>query len=539
MIKNLLLAAVVFATAISTANAQIEITDDGTGTGTTTWTADNEYVLNGFVFVNDGDTLTIEAGTVIKGMSGTGANASALIVSRGAYIHAVGTSDDPIIFTFENDPLDGSIDYTTKGQWGGMIILGSAKLNSSPGTSQIEGIPTTEPRGNYGGEDDEDNSGIIKYVSVRHGGTDIGAGNEINGITFGGVGSGTEVDYVEVISNADDGLEFFGGTVCVKHAIVSFCKDDSFDYDEGYRGHGQYWVTIHEPAEGDRGGEHDGGTDPEDGVPYATPTIYNATYIGRGIDAGKRALTFRDNAGGWYVNSIFVNWGKGVDIERLASGEDSYERFDNDSLVLEGNLFYDVVSAGSSATAGDVFKISFGDGASDNGETAAFEAAFDDNDNQVADPGISYVFEEDGYQVVPTNSVATGGTAPTAECLDAVTYRGAFEPNTAPWTEGWTLVDEYGYIAPMEPMSVSEREELKGKVYPNPVVDGNMIIELAEATDLLLVEIFSLDGKIVYAEQFTNVNDRIKLERDHLNSGLHVVNLTSNQTSKSFKVFIR
>ena len=106
-----------------------------------------------------------------------------------------------------------------------------------------------------------------------------------------------------------------------------FVDDDSYDYDEGYRGFGQYWVTVQEPNAGDRGGEHDGGTDPEDGIPYAAPVIYNATYIGRGIDAGKRAITFRDNAGGWYVNSIFANWGKGIDIENLASGQDSYARF--------------------------------------------------------------------------------------------------------------------------------------------------------------------------------------------------------------------
>ena len=147
--------------------------------------------LDGFVFVNDGDTLTIEAGTVIKGAPGTQADASALIVARGAYIVAEGTAEEPIIMTFEGDPLDGSIPYTTKGQWGGLILLGSAKLNSVPGESAIEGIPTSEARGLYGGDNDEDNSGVLKYISVRHGGTDIGAGNEINGLTFGGVGSGT------------------------------------------------------------------------------------------------------------------------------------------------------------------------------------------------------------------------------------------------------------------------------------------------------------------------------------------------------------
>ena len=537
MIKKLLFVAALLNGLIAFAN-DIIISDDGSGTGTTTWTADNTYILQGFVFVNEGDSLTIEAGTIIKGAAGTQANASALIVARGAYIHAEGTVEDPIIMTFEGDPLDGSIPYTTKGQWGGLIILGDARLNSVPGESAIEGIPTTEARGLYGGNDDEDNSGVLKYISLRHGGTDIGAGNEINGVTFGGVGSGTTVDYIEVISNADDGMEFFGGTVCVKHAVVSFCGDDSFDYDEGFRGFGQYWVAMHEPNDGDRGGEHDGGTDPEDGIPYATPTIYNATYIGRGIDAGKRALTFRDNAGGWYANSIFANWGKGVDLEKLASGEDSFSRFENDSLFLEGNIFYNIAIAGTGATVADVFKVSFADGVSDNGETALFQASFTEKDNMIANPGISYDFEMNGFQLVPTTWYVSGATAPTAACLDAVSYRGAFAPNTDSWLLDWTLVDEYGYIADMEAMSVSENIELEGRVYPNPVVD-KLTIELKENTDQLTIELYDLSGKLVKSMEVRNVSESITIDVNDLNSGFHVLNLRTKQTSKSFKIFIR
>lgn len=545
MFKNLLILATLLSSSLAFAD-EITITDDGSGTGTTTWTADNTYIIEGFVFVNEGDSLTIEAGTVIKGAPGTQANASALIVARGAYIHAVGSADEPIIMTFQGDPLDGSIPYSTKGQWGGLIILGNAVLNSVPGESAIEGIPTTEVRGLYGGDDDEDNSGILKYVSVRHGGTDIGAGNEINGITFGGVGSGTEVDYVEVISNADDGIEFFGGTVCVKHAIVSFCGDDSFDYDEGYRGYGQFWVTVQEPNAGDRGGEHDGGTDPEDGVPYATPVIYNATYIGRGIDAGKRTITYRDNAGGWYVNSIFASWGRGIDIENLASGEDSYSRFENDSLVLSSNIFYDVAVAGTGATASDIFKISMGSGWPSETDsinalassTTAFEASFAANNNQVADPGITYNFEEDGMQLVPTNEVVLGATPSSEGCLDEVTYIGAFEPNTDSWVIGWTLIDTYGYIAAMEPLGINEKIELEGRVYPNPVVD-KLTIELKENADKLSIQVYSIDGKLVKSLEISNVSERVEIDLSDLNSGFHVVNLSANQTSKSFKVFIR
>ncbi|MCB0805736.1 MAG: hypothetical protein KDC05_08040, partial [Bacteroidales bacterium] len=132
------------------------------------------------------------------------------------------------------------------------------------------------------------------------------------------------------------------GTPRVKNAIITFVGDDCFDYDEGFRGYGQFWVAIQDPAEGDRIGEHDGGTDPEDGTPYATPKIYNATYIGRGADAGKRLITMRDNAGGHYVNSIFLNQAKGVDIELLADGQCSYNRFQDGDLTFMNNIFYNV-----------------------------------------------------------------------------------------------------------------------------------------------------------------------------------------------------
>ena len=150
--------------------------------------------------------------------------------------------------------------------------------------SAIEGIPTTEARGLYGAIDTDMRyvsliHGMMlttlvsmSYISIRYGGTDIGAGNEINGMTFGGVGSGTQVDHIEVAFNKDDGFEFFGGNVNTKYLIAAFCGDDSYDYDEGFRGKGQFWVVFQaDSSAGDRGGEHDGGTSPETGTPFATP----------------------------------------------------------------------------------------------------------------------------------------------------------------------------------------------------------------------------------------------------------------------------
>ncbi|MBT8399586.1 MAG: hypothetical protein KJO98_03855, partial [Rhodothermia bacterium] len=200
--------------AAGTARAQVTVSADITSS--TTWTSNNEYLLDGLVFVDNGATLTIEPGTVIKGLEDinitTGEGASALVIRRGAKINAVGTASQPIVFTSElddvNDPLD--LDQRDRGLWGGLILLGRATTNEPTTDNQIEGIPTNL-NALYGGTDDADNSGTLKYVSIRHGGFSISGveGDEINGLTLGGVGSGTTIDYVEVYANFDDCFEWF------------------------------------------------------------------------------------------------------------------------------------------------------------------------------------------------------------------------------------------------------------------------------------------------------------------------------------------
>lgn len=421
----------------------ITVSDDGSGTGTTTWKTGDTIVLDGLVFVNDGQELTIEPGVVIKGMPGTGENASALIVARGGKINAIGTADKPIIMTAFADDLNGSVALTDRGLWGGLIVLGNASLNSSPGETAIEGIPTSEPRGIYGGSIDTDNSGTLKYISIRHGGTDIGEGNEINGLTLGGVGSGTVIEYIEIIANKDDGVEFFGGQPRLKNILVSYCGDDCFDYDEGFRGYGQFWCAIQDTEDGDRCGEHDGGTDPETAQPYATPTIMNATYIGRGAAAGSRTITFRDNAGGHYANSIFLNQAKGVDFELLASDEstrvqDSYQQVLDGNLTVKNNIFWNVADG----TPTGLFKLAYESDTTNAGLTAYIATNVSDFNsadyfnawgNEVKDPGVS------ASNPVPTN--ASGTMAPTSDTwFDDVTYKGAF--GTTNWAQGWTLTFE-------------------------------------------------------------------------------------------------
>ncbi len=229
-------------------------------TENTTWTADKVYVLAGRITVVDGVTLTIEAGTIIKGEAGTGANATALLIARGAKIMAEGAADAPIIFTSVADEISpedvaagnfGSpnLDPDINGLWGGVIVLGKARISASNTSGdvielQIEGIPTSDPNGLYGGNDDADNSGVLKYISIRHGGANIGAGNEINGLTLGGVGSGTVIENIEVVSNQDDGIEWFGGTVSVKNVVVWNVGDDAIDTDQSWSGTLDNFVVV-------------------------------------------------------------------------------------------------------------------------------------------------------------------------------------------------------------------------------------------------------------------------------------------------------
>lgn len=271
----------------------------------TTWTADKVYILKTRVTVLDGATLTIEPGTLIKGDAGAGANATALLVARGGKLNAVGTPEKPIIFTSIADNIDKgqsvspNMSEGLNGFWGGVIILGKAPINPKADASefQIEGIPTSDVNGLYGGKQADDNSGVIKYVSIRHGGTNIGEGNEINGLTLGGVGSGTTIENVEIVGNADDGVEFFGGSVSPKNILVWSIGDDALDTDQNWSGTLDGFVVVNP---GDNAMELDG---PEGSATPAAHTIKNG-YI---VTSGKgNVFNFDDNSAA-HISNVVVN----------------------------------------------------------------------------------------------------------------------------------------------------------------------------------------------------------------------------------------
>jgi hypothetical protein len=297
-------------------------------TTNTTWTNDRPYQLGGRIVVTAGATLTIEPGTIIKGEAGTGANATALIIARGGKIMADGRADAPIIFTSVADEISPedvaagdftspNLDPTVNGLWGGVIVLGHAPISASNDQGdisqvQIEGIPTSDANGLYGGNDPADNSGVLRYISIRHGGANIGSGNEINGLTLGGVGSGTVIEHIEVVSNQDDGIEWFGGSVDVNHVVIWNVGDDAIDTDQSWSGTLNNFVIVTPQG-------HCFELDGPEGSAVAGHTLRNGSIIASGADGvAMDLINTDDNSVVNLENLYFTEVTEGQKINRVS-----------------------------------------------------------------------------------------------------------------------------------------------------------------------------------------------------------------------------
>lgn len=250
-------------------------TELGNGTQNFHFTGDvtlerGTYLLKGWVYVDAGAKLRIPAGTIIKGDKQTMA---ALIVEPGGYVEMKGTKDAPIVMT-SAQPAG----QRRPGDWGGLIICGKARNNQ--GTQQIEGGPTTI----HGGNNDADNSGIYQYIRVEFAGYPFDTDKEINGITFGSVGSGTTIDHLQVSYSNDDSYEWFGGTVNCKYLVAYKGWDDEFDTDNGFSGTVQYGLSIRDPRIADtsqsNGFESDNNASGAETTPFTSATFKNITFIG-------------------------------------------------------------------------------------------------------------------------------------------------------------------------------------------------------------------------------------------------------------------
>ncbi len=535
---------ILIAWSLSLAAAEVVITEAiMTAAGTdVNWTKDNVYILDGFVFVNDGQTLTIEAGTVIKGKPGQEELASALIVAKGGKIYANGTAAEPIIFTAQADDLNGSVADEAQGLWGGVIVLGKAATNNSTAEKAIEGIPTSEARGLYGADPTvaDDHSGSMQYVSIRHGGTNIGEGNEINGLTLGAVGSASTFSYIEIVANADDGVEWFGGTPKCDHILVAWVGDDSFDYDEGFSGMNQFMAAIQSTDEGDRLGEHDGGPSSNElGQPFAHPIFSNVTYVGRGAAAGKRTITFRDNAGGEYVNSVFAEQAMGIDLEwrddigTPTSGDPtglcSYSQWADEGILKIGNNIFQSVADGTGAGIFKVVSEKDDQGAdlfviapNANSEFAAYFATAG---NTVSDVGV------DATNPTASGDVYGANFDGMDAWFDVVTYRGAFEPNQN-WAKGWTLslgdveAKSNTTTGIFQPKAAVEMSRVK--VYPNPIREFATVEFENENRMAHSFAIIDMSGRTVRV--INNIYDSsFHFEKGDLRRGMYIFRMTNER----------
>ncbi|MUU79327.1 hypothetical protein [Winogradskyella endarachnes] len=325
----------------------------GAITEDTTWTADNIYQLNQKVVVSEGVILTIEPGTIVKGSAGTGSLASALIVARGATLNAQGTADQPIIFTSTSDDIScgetagTNLDQDDRGLWGGLIVLGYAPCSFSGDITeaQIEGIPAADTFGLYGGTDADDSSGVLQYISIRHGGALIGEGNEINGLTLGGVGTGTIINNIEVVANVDDGIEFFGGTVDATNLLVWAQGDDALDIDQAYSGTIDNAVVVL----GDFS-DHAFEIDGPEGTATGSFTLQNATIIGNTVTENGEYADYRSNAMGTTSNIYAYGFKDSSDVEL---DNDGVATNYNDGLIVFGA--WEIVLPTGVTSAADIF----------------------------------------------------------------------------------------------------------------------------------------------------------------------------------------
>ena len=424
-------------------------------TANTTWTRTNTYLLDTKIYVTNGATLTIEPGTVIKGRpKANPVDATALVIARGAKINAQGTATTPIIFTAESDLLNGNLTQSERGLWGGVVILGRSRLNTASGQGNVEGIPTTEPLGTYGGTDDDDNSGVFRYVQIRHSGAIVAANVELNGLTMGGVGRGTTIEYVDVYAGNDDGYEWFGGTVNTKYLISSYNDDDNFDWDEGFRGKGQFWFAVGASDKGNQAMEMDGGTSPEDGQPYALPELYNITLIGSGATSTNTAsngLIFRDNTGGKVYNMIlhdYRNYAVRIETES-AQSQDSAKRLAAGDLVLANSIFG---SFGAGTTNTQMFtapNATSGGAAPATNYTVEHLTAAAQANRINTDPlltGISRTRNKglDPRPAAGSPALSGARTPPADGFFNVTNYIGAFSSSN--WAKGWSAISSLGYL---------------------------------------------------------------------------------------------
>ena len=390
---------------VGNGNGQLETNGDGT-------LADGSSVRN--------VTLTIEAGVHVLGKTGTFAN---LVITRGSQLMAMGTQSAPIIFSSDDDGFDGS------GEWGGLIMHGYAPHNECAAGGSYCDIDSEGESGFAGGYDPEDSSGVLRYVVVAEGGYEFSTGNEINGISLVAVGRGTEMDYIQVHGNSDDGIEFYGGTVNLKHGVFSNNNDDSVDWDEGYQGNLQYIIVKQGASKGEAFEMDTEGS--ADGF-LSKPTLANVTIINDKVaDRASYSLNFKKRSGGFFHNTV-------------VTVADSSETAVDTCINVDGS--------GSEALVGTALVINnwiqdCGQGEGVHGMLSGSNVAFDASTVVETDAALDALLSSQAPEaagLVPLDWDAINGIFPESvadgDYLDATDYMGAVNPDGSDaWWAGWVV----------------------------------------------------------------------------------------------------
>jgi len=389
--------------------------------GNITWEAKNTYILKGYVFLTSGK-LTIQPGTVIKGENG-----SALTITKDATLDAQGTAASPIVFTSNKTPA-------TPGDWGGLVMLGKAPINVVGGTNAVEGFPTSfGDKIIYGGTNAAHDCGKLKYARIEYAGFLLSPDNELNGLTVGGCGSATLIDFVQVHLGQDDGVEMFGGNANLSHLVISQPDDDGLDWDRGWTGKVQFLVIQQKTGRGDKGIEADNNNNDNELLPRSAPEIWNMTMIGgNGAAADPQGgVHLRRGTAGKITNSVVMGFTKfAVDVD----GTSSVGQFTANALALKNVYFL----KGTNATAN--WPANFdGAGAGNDGSFDEAAQIGGDATNRIdVDPMLTAPFNVTAPNWKPATGspVLTGCATPPAGLDTTATYCGAI--GGTDWTAGWT-----------------------------------------------------------------------------------------------------
>jgi len=514
-----------------------------TGNIATTTTLSGVVYLDGFVHVINNAELYIQPGTVIRGkQTDASVTPGVLVIARGSKIHAVGTAANPIVFTSIKAENTGR----ASGDWGGLVLCGNARVNlhtlttASTGFNEmkVEGFVTDEPNGyrHFGGTNDADNSGEISYVRIEFAGVSLNPSilnNEINGLTLGGVGSGTKLDHIQVSFSGDDSFEWFGGTVDAKYLIANRGKDDDFDTDNGFSGRIQFGLGIKDPYIADdsdpsyasNGFECDNnGVGSYFGLPVTKAVFSNMTMVGPygdgtaygdipGVNTHhKAAAHLRRNMAQSVFNSLFVGWAQGLRYQQGSTKDNINSTVADSSCAFQNNVITDVTSPAQTTFVND-------------GTT----------------------FDQIWYHTyVLTSNIDTTTTAAQINFVNAFTQLGnvpdyrlsaASTQSTGATFSNPNIVGGFTGIN-----EVSKLVANSFVVYPNPATLNTNISFNIDEKNRVSVSVYDVLGNLVsslsQSNEFEKGNNTIRINTSDLSSGIYYISLDINGSKETKKLVI-